>query len=246
MKIIIAPAKKMKIDTDSFAIAALPQYLAETQQILAIMRQLSYTELKHLWACSEKLAQANYRSLQQIKLKEQLTPALIAFSGIQYQYMAPDVFTAPALEYVQANLRILSGFYGILRPFDGVVPYRLEMQARLNVAQSPNLYDFWGAKPYQALRTTAEPIINLASQEYAKIIQRHLQPDTPLIDIVFGHSVDGKIKTRATLAKMARGEMVRFMAENNVQQLNELQHFQRLNYHFMPELSTTTKLVFVN
>jgi len=67
-----------------------------------------------------------------------------------------------------------------------------------------------------------------------------------LIDIVFGHWVDGKIKTRATLAKMARGEMVRFMAENNVQQLNELQQFQRLNYRFIPELSTTTRLVFVD
>ncbi|MFD0898105.1 peroxide stress protein YaaA [Loigolactobacillus binensis] len=246
MKIIIAPAKKMRLDTDSFAIAALPQYLAETQQILTTMRQLSYAQLRSLWACNEKLAKANYRSLQQINLKERLTPALLAFSGIQYQYMAPDVFTAPALAYVQANLRILSGFYGILRPFDGVVPYRLEMQARLKVGQSPNLYDFWGVKPYQALQTNTEPIINLASQEYAKIIQRHLQPDTPLIDIVFGHWIDGKIKTRATLAKMARGEMVRFMAENNIQRLAELRQFNRLNYQFMPELATKTKLVFIN
>ncbi|MFD1317144.1 peroxide stress protein YaaA [Loigolactobacillus zhaoyuanensis] len=246
MKIIIAPAKKMKIDTDSFAVAALPQYLAATQQILTVLRQHSYAELKALWHCSDKIAQTNYAWLQQIKLKHQLTPALLAFSGIQYQYMAPDVFTAPALKYVQANLRILSGFYGILRPFDGVVPYRLEMQARLTIDQSANLYDFWGAKPYQALQISAEPIINLASQEYAKVIQHHLQSGTQLIDIVFGQWIDGKIKTRATLAKMARGEMVRFMAENNVQQVNDLKCFDRLNYQYTPELSTETKLVFVN
>ncbi|WP_125980857.1 peroxide stress protein YaaA [Loigolactobacillus iwatensis] len=245
MKIIVAPAKKMKIDTDSFPIAALPQYLSEAEELLLTMRQLSYSELKTLWQCSDKIAQTNYDWLQQMALKEQLTPALLAFSGIQYQYMAPDVFTAPALTYVQANLRILSGFYGILRPFDGVVPYRLEMQARLKSGQSTNLYDFWGAKPYQALHAQAEPIINLASQEYAKIIQRHLQPNVQLIDVVFGHWVDGKIKTRATLAKMARGEMVRFMAENNIKMLADLRRFDRLNYHYTPELSAETKLVFV-
>ncbi|MFC6169496.1 peroxide stress protein YaaA [Loigolactobacillus jiayinensis] len=246
MKIIIAPAKKMKIDTDSFAIAALPQYLAATQQILASMRQRSFAELQTLWQCNDKLAHSNYDWLQQLDLQQQLTPALIAFSGIQYQYMAPDVFSAPALAYVQANLRILSGFYGILRPFDGVVPYRLEMQARLTVGQSVNLYDFWGAKPYQALQTQPEPIVNLASQEYAKIIRRYLQPNTEMVDIIFGHWIDGKIKTRATLAKMARGEMVRFMAENKVQQLTELHEFTHLSYHYMPDLSTPTKLVFLD
>ncbi|GEK28596.1 peroxide stress protein YaaA [Furfurilactobacillus siliginis] len=245
MKIIISPAKKMKVDTDSFDVAALPQYLPETQQLLDQLLQLPYPKLQSLWHCSDKLAQQAYRQLQQTDLTRQLTPALVAYSGIQYQYMAPDVFTDQAFAYVQAHLRILSGFYGALRPFDGVVPYRLEMQTPLPVAEHPNLYAFWGSKPKQALNLNHEPLINLASQEYSKTIRNYLQPDEPMIDIVFGHLVDGKLKTRATFAKMARGEMVRFMAENDVQQVDALKSFDRLNYHFTPSLSTATTLVFL-
>ncbi len=69
----------------------------------------------------------NYQWLQQMDLQRNLTPAIIAFTGLQYQYMAPSVFSDDGLKYVQDNLRILSGFYGILRPFDGIIPYRLGM-----------------------------------------------------------------------------------------------------------------------
>ncbi|PWG00433.1 peroxide stress protein YaaA [Levilactobacillus bambusae] len=246
MKIIIAPAKKMQVDGDSFAPESTPAYLAETNQLLAAMHQLNYAELKTLWHCSDKLAQTNYQSLQQLDLEQGITPALMAFVGIQYQYMAPDLFTTPALDYVKTNLRILSGFYGILRPFDGIVPYRLEMQAPLQVNQHRNLYDFWSDKLYAALATPGEPIINLASQEYAKAIRRYLTPTDHFVDVIFGHLVDGKVKTRATLAKMARGEMVRFMAENNVQTLAELTQFNHLDYHYDAQRSTDHQLVFLH
>ncbi|MCG0631200.1 hypothetical protein IMAU80125_02608 [Lactiplantibacillus plantarum] len=127
MKIIIAPAKKMIIDQDAFPALTEPIYLDQTQQLLAQLQHLTYPEAKTLWHCSDKLAQPNYDWLQKIDLTRNLTPAILSYSGIQYRYMAPDVFTQPALDYIQTNLRILSGFYGILRPFDGIVPYRLEM-----------------------------------------------------------------------------------------------------------------------
>lgn len=246
MKIIISPAKKMQIDTDNFASTALPQYLSETKKIVTALKSHNYDELKSIWNCSDKLARENYDRLQRLNLETQLTPALMAFSGIQYQYMAPDLFTEPALDYVQANLKILSGFYGILRPFDGVVPYRLEMQSPLVVEGHQRLYDFWGDKLYDALGSSAgEPIINLASQEYAKAIRPYLPPDTPFIEIVFGQLIDGKIKIRATFAKMARGEMVRYMAENDVQKAAELRKFNRLDYQFDEQRSTKERLVFV-
>lgn len=246
MKIIISPAKKMVINTDNLVKITQPKFLPQTEQLLTALRQLSYDELKTLWQCSTKLAQKNYQQLQQIDLKQQLTPALFAYSGIQYQYMAPDLFTVPAFNYVQANLRILSGFYGLLRPFDGVVPYRLEMQTPLKVANSQNLYDFWNRQLFDALTNNNEPIVNLASQEYSKCIAGYLPTSEQIIEVVFGHLVAGKIKTRATLAKMARGQMVRFMAENNIQQVDELQEFNDLNYQYQPELSTANKLVFLN
>ncbi|WP_204120575.1 MULTISPECIES: peroxide stress protein YaaA [Levilactobacillus] len=245
MKIIIAPAKKMVVDPDTFGIDALPQYLAQTQEILDQLRQLDYPTAKALWHCSDKLARPNYQWLQELDLKRQLTPALLAFSGIQYQYMAPDLFTAPALAYVRDNLRILSGFYGILRPFDGVVPYRLEMQSKLQVAGAHTLYDFWGDHLYHALVTGPEPIINLASQEYAKTITPYLQHPEQLITVVFGSLVNGKLVTKATLAKMARGEMVRYLAEHNAQTATDVTAFDHPDWAFAPDRSTATSLVFI-
>lgn len=245
MKIIIAPAKKMVVDTDTFGYDDTPQYLAQTQQILAELRQLTYAQAKTLWHCSDKLAQPNYDWLQKLDLNRQLTPALLAFSGIQYQYMAPDLFTAPALDYVRANLRILSGFYGILRPFDGVVPYRLEMQSKLQVAGTPNLYAFWQDRLYRALTPTAEPIVNLASQEYAKTIRPYLQPQQPFITVVFASLVAGKLKTKATLAKMARGEMVRFLAEHQAATIADIKDFDHPDWAFSPAHSTASDLVFI-
>jgi len=245
MKIIIAPAKKMVIDTDTFAPDSVPQYLTATQQILDQLRQLTYPQAKALWHCSDKLAQPNYDWLQQLDLTRQLTPALLAFSGIQYQYMAPDLFTAPALDYVRNNLRILSGFYGILRPFDGIVPYRLEMQSKLAVAETTNLYAFWGDRLYHALTPTPEPIINLASQEYAKTITPYLAPQQPMVTVTFGSLVAGQLKTKATLAKMARGAMVRYLAEHQVTTVDAVTQFDHPNWTYSAERSTATNIVFI-
>lgn len=245
MKIIIAPSKKMVVDPDTFACEHTPQYLDATRQILARLRQLDYAQAKALWRCSDKLAHSNYDWLQKLELTRSVTPALLAFSGIQYQYMAPDLFTAPALDYVRANLRILSGFYGILRPFDGIVPYRLEMQLRLAVGSTPNLYAFWGDRLYRALTPTPEPIINLASQEYAKTITPYLAPNQPFVTVIFGSLVAGKLKVKATLAKMARGEMVRFLAEHQVQRISDVANFDHPDWAYAPARSTANELVFI-
>ncbi|KRO04098.1 hypothetical protein IV54_GL001616 [Levilactobacillus paucivorans] len=245
VKIIIAPAKKMVIDTDTFAVEQLPQYLPQTTEILNALRQLTYPEAKALWHCSDKLAQPNYAWLQKLDLTHTLTPALLAFSGIQYQYMAPDLFTAPALDYVRSNLRILSGFYGILRPFDGIVPYRLEMQAKLAVSGHKNLYAFWDDRLYHALVSDSEPIINLASQEYAKTIIPYLQPRQSFVTVTFASLVEGRLKTKATLAKMARGSMVRYLAEHNVSTIAGVTHFDHPDWQFAGARSTAEQIVFI-
>lgn len=245
MKIIIAPAKKMIIDQDSFPVETRPQYLEQATQLLQRLRQLSYPEAKALWHCSDKLALPNYQWLQTMVLERKLTPALLSYSGIQYQYMAPDIFTEPALRYVQANVRILSGFYGIVRPFDGIVPYRLEMQAKLRVGSAANLYQFWGDQLYRALTPKPEPIINLASQEYAKAITPYLLPNQPFINVIFASLVDGRLKVKATLAKMARGEMVRFLAEHQITTVADVSKFDHPDYRFDPQRSTANQLVFL-
>ena len=142
MRIIISPAKKMKVDTDSFAPYALPQFLAETQQLKEALQKLSGRELQALWRCNDAIAKLNVERLRAMDLHSRLTPAILAYEGIQYRYMAPGVFEDRQFSYIQEHLRILSGFYGMLRPFDGVTPYRLEMRAKLSLNGHKDLYDF--------------------------------------------------------------------------------------------------------
>lgn len=235
----------MKVDTDSLPYQNLPQFIDETKKILQWMRSLSYDELHELWwNCSTRLATINYQWLQQMNLKRNLTPAIIAFTGLQYQYMAPDVFSDKGLEYVQQNLRILSGFYGLLRPFDGIVPYRLGMGDRATVDNTGNLYQFWGDRLYRELYRDNDLVIDLASIEYEKAIMPYLGSQDKLIKCVFGENINGKIKQKATLAKMARGNMVRYLAENQVDSLDGVKQFTVGGYRYREELSSSRKLVF--
>ena len=110
MRIIISPAKKMNEDLDGLPPKELPALLEETEQLLGYLKGLSLTELKKLLACNDQLAQLNYQRFQTMDLRQRLTPALLAYEGIQYRYMAPSVFSEGALAYVQEHLRILSGF----------------------------------------------------------------------------------------------------------------------------------------
>lgn len=135
MLFIISPAKKMVDAADSFAWCDMPRFLPQTCELLEAMRTLSYDEAKALWKCSDALAELNYERVQSMDpaCAAACTPAAFSYEGIQYQNMAPQVMTQGQLDYLQRHLRILSGFYGVLRPFDAVVPYRLEMQAKLAV-----------------------------------------------------------------------------------------------------------------
>ncbi len=190
MKILISPAKKMRSDPDTLAPEALPALLPETERLLAALRAMTPGELQALWRCSDAIAAQNLERLRDMDLRRRLTPALLSYVGLQYQYMAPGVLEQRQYDYLQDHLRILSGFYGVLRPFDGVTPYRLEMGARLKTEGARDLYAFWGDK-------------------------------------------------------LARGQMVRWMAERAVTRAEELQEFRDLGYRFLPERSHPGRYVFL-
>lgn len=245
MKIIISPAKKMNIDTDSLPVQSEPVFLRDAEKIKNYMQALSYEEAKRLWACNDKIAELNFARFREMDLKKNLSPAILSYEGIQYQYMAPAVFTDSALSYIQEHLRILSGFYGVLKPLDGIVPYRLEMQAGAKVEGSANLYDFWGGKIYGNILDGDGTVINLASKEYSRCIGHYLKPDDIFVTCVFGELKEGKIIQKGTLAKMARGEMVRYMAENNVTDLEGLKEFTGLGYQYQKDISKERDYIFL-
>ena len=128
MRIILSPAKKMNVDTDSLAVGGMPEYIEQTEEILKWLRGKTRDELKALWKCNDKLTDLNAERIAVMDLYNNLTPAVLSYEGLAFQYMAPVVFEDKHFRYVSEHLRILSAFYGVLKPMDGVVPYRLEMR----------------------------------------------------------------------------------------------------------------------
>ena len=247
MKIIISPAKKMNIDDDIFEYRSKPVFFEQAEEIMNYMKNLSYDECKTIWKCSDKLAQLNYDRVVNMDLNYRLTPALFSYEGIQYQYMGARVLSRDALEYLQDNLRILSGFYGILKPLDGVVPYRLEMQSKFINYKNKDLYEYWADKIANSLFEETNLIINLASKEYSKCVEKYLKnsPGTKFITCVFGEIKGEKVIEKGTLAKMARGEMVRYLAQNKICDLEGLKRFDKLEYKYSQEKSNENTYVFI-
>ena len=155
------------------------------------------------------------------------------------------MLTEGALAYIRKHLKILSGFYGVLSPFDGVVPYRLEMQAKLSVDGKKDLYDFWCDKLYRHVSEQAEVILNLASKEYSIAIEKYLSAKVRYITCIFGELQDGKIRQKGTFARMARGEMVRFLAENGITEPEQVREFDGLGYRFAKGYSSESEFVFL-
>lgn len=244
MKILLSPTKKMRRDPDSLPVQDLPVFLSDTRIILDWLRSLSARQLQTLWGCSDAIAAQNVQRLQEMDLEHQLTPAILSYEGIAFQYMAPSVFSDEQFAYVQQHLRILSGFYGVLRPMDGVQPYRLEMQAPAAIGSAADLYGFWGRRLYEQIRDEDGIILNLASKEYSRCIEPYLTPEDRFIRFTFAEEVGGKLRQKATFAKMARGEMVRYLAQIQASRIEQAKAFDRLGYHFREDLSTENEYIF--
>ena len=245
MRIIIAPAKQMKVDTDTLECTALPVFTEKAEILMEYINSLSPAEQKKLWACGDKIADENHKRFADMDLRKRLTPAILAYDGIQYAYMAPGVLEQRHIDYLQENLRILSGFYGVLKPLDGVVSYRLEMQAKAKVNGCKNLYEFWGYRLYREVLPDDGVIINLASKEYSKCVEKYIKPHDRFITIVFGELTGGKVTQKGVYAKMARGEMARFAAETNARTPEALKEFASRGYSFDASRSTESEYVFL-
>ncbi|WP_139651752.1 YaaA family protein [Raoultibacter phocaeensis] len=266
MKILVSPAKKMNNADDVFAWRDLPRFVDRAEELMRAVKTLTYDEAKELWRTSDALTELNFerfRTMDVRGLEGGLSPAVFSYEGIQYQHMAPAVMEQSQLEYLQEHLRILSGFYGMLRPFDGVVPYRLEMQANLSVGGARDLYAYWGDDLANAVAEDEGEILNLASVEYAKAVLPHLnarergqgktqarQPSCGLggglhvVTCLFGRIEQGRLKQRATAAKAARGSMVRWCAERRIERAGDVRAFDVANYRYREDLSEEHTYVF--
>ena len=220
MRIILSPAKKMNVNRDDLEPLNIPVFIKQTEEILLWLRNQPHDELQKIWKCNDKIATQNFERISNMDLYSGLTPAILSYDGIAYKYMATAVFEDSQFDYVEEHLRILSAFYGVLKPMDGV------------------------KRIYDAVRDDSGIIINLASKEYSKCLEKYLSKDDIYITVNFCEKSGDRLVTKGTYAKMARGEMVRFMAELSIENPEDIKNFNRLGYVFRDDISTESEYYF--
>lgn len=245
---IISPAKNMrnlKIDNIKPKMYGESRFFTkETKEIINELKKLTPWDIQSIMKVNEKIAFQSYAYFQDFNFDEEGVCGLLAYDGLVFKNIKAEEFTSEDFDFANNHVRILDAFYGIVNPLDGVLPYRLEMQYKINI-NDKNLYKFWEDKLYKKLYSEDKVIINLASEEYAKAVRGFLDKDDIFIDIDFKIHKDGKLKTMATYAKMARGQMIKYIIENKIDNPEDLKDFTFNGYKFDHNLSTNKKYVFI-
>ncbi len=244
MLIIISPAKTLKTDVKPLDNSTFPEYLSKSDKLAGLLKEFSVEELSSLMKVSPKIAQLNYERYAAWHVpynKEEGNNALLTFRGEVYNGIDTDSYDADDLVYAQDHLRILSGLYGVLRPLDVILPYRLEMGTRLQTKDFINLYDFWGDLITESLnrqldKTGSEILVNLASEEYFKSINQN-KLKARVITPVFKDEKNGTFKVISIYAKKARGLMTSFILKNRIEDPDQLKLFDAEGYYFNEHLS---------
>lgn len=249
MKILLSPAKRLD-EKSKFPKDNLTQsdFLQESALLLSELREKSEEEIGQLMSLSDKLAELNYKRFQEMQMPfttENARPALFMFQGDVYEKMDIHGYTPAQLFFAQSHLRILSGFYGLLKPLDLVQPYRLEMGTKFQNSRGKNLYQFWGNQLTNKLNAQEKDvIINLASKEYLDAVQtKALQ--ARLLTITFKHLKNGELKTFGMLAKRARGMMCDFIIKNNITDVEKIKAFKTDGYSYQAHFSSEHEWVFI-
>ncbi len=253
MLTLLSPAKTLNFDDDhSIEIATtLPDFIADSSQLISELKKFSVQDIAQLMSLSDKLAALNatrYSSWSKTFTSKNSKAALLAFNGDVYEGLDASTLTKKQMEFAQSHLRILSGLYGVLRPFDLMQAYRLEMGTQLANKKGKDLYSFWGSKVTEKIKFELDHdktpyVLNLASEEYFKVIQPNLLGH-PVISPVFQDQKDGKFKIISFYAKRARGLMARFVIEKNLNDPVKLKSFDAEGYQYVESLSSALKPVF--
>ncbi|MCH8535946.1 MAG: peroxide stress protein YaaA [Flavobacteriaceae bacterium] len=247
MKILISPAKSLELNKEiPVKEYTRPLFLDTAVQVNKKLTRLTKQELMDLMSISEQLADLNYQRYQDFKEKHEPSnarQAVFTFDGDVYTGL--DVYNLASEKYpkLQDELRILSGLYGILKPFDLIQPYRLEMGTKLGIENNKDLYELWKDKVTRSLNaelSTDDLLINLASNEYFKAVDKK-KIKAQIITPVFKDYKNGKLKVISFYAKKARGAMVKFIVENNAKSLSDIQGFNLLGYAYSEEESKDNK-----
>ncbi|GAA0758024.1 peroxide stress protein YaaA [Psychroflexus lacisalsi] len=252
MKLVVSPAKSLnqesKFPTDKYTRPIFEELAGQVNRKLS---RMSKDEIAELMSISDKLADLNYGRYQDFEEQHTLEnsrPAIYMFDGDVYSGI--DAYSIPEdkIDRLQDSLRILSGMYGVLKPLDLIQPYRLEMGTKLSIESNDDLYELWKDKITTQLNSeldTDELFVNLASQEYFKAVDLK-KLNAEIISPVFKDFKNGKLKIISFYAKKARGLMVRYILDQNIDSLEGIKGFDYDDYHFSEEhTKKATEPVFI-
>ena len=270
---IISPAKNMRKSEDWKELIdegelSCPRLYEKSNEVLAHMKEYITEEIRAIMKIKENLAQLNYCRFQRMKPisccknskdgKESpkftgKTPAIFAYDGIQYKSISPESISKDGIEFLNDHLRIISGLYGVLRPFDMIDEYRLEMQTKVKVNDKANLYSFWDGSISGNISDDLGGegiVLNLASKEYSKTVEKYFdnkksESKIKLITCTFKVEKAGKLKVESTASKKARGYMVRYIAENKIDDIEGVKSFDIDGFTYSENESTEKEIVFV-
>lgn len=270
---IISPAKNMRKSEDWKELIdegelSCPRLYEKSNEVLAHMKEYITEEIRAIMKIKEDLAQLNYCRFQRMKPisccknskdgKESpkftgKTPAIFAYDGIQYKSISPESISKDGIEFLNDHLRIISGLYGVLRPFDMIDEYRLEMQTKVKINDKANLYSFWDGSISGNISEELGGegiVLNLASKEYSKTVEKYFdnkksESKIKLITCTFKVEKAGKLKVESTASKKARGYMVRYIAENKIDDIEGVKTFNIDGFTYSENESTEKEIVFV-
>ena len=251
MLVVVSPAKKLDW-TERDVTMTEPRFSEAAQELAGVARALSVDDLKKLMKISDDLAKLNrdrFRDFDADPAQDDLRPAALGFAGDTYQGLEAASLDDDEMAFAQDHLRILSGLYGVLRPLDGIQPYRLEMGSRLKTERGKSLYDYWVDRIARALNedaeaTGAKALVNCASQEYFGAVDTDALT-LPVITPQFMEDKGGAPKIVSFYAKKARGAMARYIVQHRLTEPESLRDFDSGGYAWSEELSTPEKPVFV-
>lgn len=252
MKIILSPAKNLNEQVRENHGFSIPLFEKEANQLVKDLKKMKKVGLQELMGISLDLAAQNVLRFKQWKKSsiqsENALPAVEVFDGEVYRALNVATLDPSKYERLNKELRILSGLYGILKPFDLIYPYRLEMGTKFSPKDGQkNLYEFWGDKVTKALKKELEKdevIINLASSEYFKVIRQNILKNR-IITPVFKEFKNGQFTTVMMYAKHARGAMTRYLIENQLSEIEELKLYDVDGYQYNDLQSTADEWVFI-
>ena len=249
MYFVLSPAKSLNSECKEFDTDYRPALLQETAHLVKIMQEKGSVDIKQLMGVSDAIAELNYQRYQSFEIpyaNKSSHPAITLFDGDVYKNIRTEEWTIEDFKYAQECGFILSGLYGVIRPLDRILPYRLEMGTPLENGRGKNLYAFWGDRITSQISTqlNGEPLINLASKEYFKSIKIK-ELGSRVIQVDFKERRNGKLKMISFNAKRARGMMADFIVRERLTEPHELKQFKREGYQISEQDSSESHYLFV-